>query len=101
MDGEPGRLYHALLDLGRSLAGCADPDSVVEGLARILRTVVAFDHLGLLLYDGTRESLRLHAVMDDGWPSDPSILPLLIRGMKPAGSGMSGRVRSFWCWGAT
>jgi len=72
MDLEPTRLYEALVDLGRSLAECADPDRIVEELSRILRTVVAFDSLALLLYDGTPESLRLQAVTEDGRPADPS-----------------------------
>ena len=74
MDLEPARLYQALVDLGRSLAACTGPDGVLEELYRILRTVVTFDHLALLLYDGTPESLRLHAVTDDGRPTDPDFL---------------------------
>ncbi len=72
MDLEPTRLYQALVDLGRSLAECADPDSVLEELYRILREVVTFDHLALLMYDGTPESLRLHAVTKDGLRTDPT-----------------------------
>ena len=72
MDLEPTRLYQALLDLGRSLDACTGPDSVLGELFRILQTVAQFDHLALLLYDGTPESLRLHAVTDNGHAGDSS-----------------------------
>ncbi|MFB3902055.1 MAG: sigma 54-interacting transcriptional regulator [Acidobacteriota bacterium] len=69
MNLEPIHLYRALVDLGRSLAECEDPDEVLARLFRILRTVVEFDHLVLLLNEGNPESLRAQ-VMDDGQRRD-------------------------------
>jgi hypothetical protein len=74
MDLEPARLHQALMDLGRSLAGFADPDSVLQELYRILRTVIPFDHLALLFYDGPRESPHIHAVKGDGPSTDLGFL---------------------------
>lgn len=62
MDLEPARFYQALVDLGRSLAKCKEPDSVLEGLAQTLQTVVKFHFLALMLYDGAPESLQIHTV---------------------------------------
>jgi hypothetical protein len=58
--------YRALLNLGRSLAVCKEPKSLLEVVAQTLSPMVQFDLLALLLYDGTPESLSVHAITGEG-----------------------------------
>ncbi len=55
-------LYQALFELARSISGHTDLDSLCCGLARALQRVVAFDYLGLILYDPAHSRLWLHAL---------------------------------------
>jgi formate hydrogenlyase transcriptional activator len=55
-------LYQALFELARSISGHTDLDSLCCGLARSLQRIVAFDYLGLILYDPVRSRLWLRAL---------------------------------------
>jgi formate hydrogenlyase transcriptional activator len=54
-------LYRALFELAQSLSGHNDLQSLCESLDRSLRQVIAFDYLGLALYDADQNLIRLHA----------------------------------------
>jgi formate hydrogenlyase transcriptional activator len=69
-------LYRALFDLSQSIAGHDDLRSLCENLARVLRSVVSFDFLGLVLYDAATDELRLHVATNLNVPSEaPNCLP--------------------------
>jgi formate hydrogenlyase transcriptional activator len=70
MNPELSLLYQVLIDLV-SLAECRDPDRMLVGLYRTLRTALEFDYLGLLLNEGNPKSLCLQ-VMCDGQSGDRS-----------------------------
>jgi formate hydrogenlyase transcriptional activator len=54
-------IYKALFELSQALAGQPDLETLCSALAESLGCLISFDSLGLLLYDSSRDELRLHA----------------------------------------
>jgi formate hydrogenlyase transcriptional activator len=55
-------LYRALFELSQSISGAGDLSDLCASLAHSLRRVIAFDFLGLVIWDQASQSLRLHAL---------------------------------------
>jgi formate hydrogenlyase transcriptional activator len=79
MKSESLHLNQLTMDLV-SLVECEGPNEVLDRLYRILRTALEFDYLGLLLNEGSPQSLRLHARCD-GQVGDGSLRNLAISDM--------------------
>ena len=59
-------IYEAVLALSRSLAGRNGLESLLSGVADSLRRIVAFDYIGLSLYDRHRNEMRSHVLDASG-----------------------------------
>ncbi len=59
-------IYDAVLALSRSIAGHADLESLLSGVAKSLRQVVDFEYLTLALHDTEHGRMRLHVLSAAG-----------------------------------
>ena len=66
-------LYEAVLALSRSIAGRTDLDALVSGVAKSLRRIVRFDHVGLVLHDHNGNAMHGYILNE---PCNPVITRL-------------------------
>src|SRR5580700_6998761 len=67
------RLYKAVIALSRSIAGRTDLRSLLSGVAESLRSIVSFDHVGLILHDPKGNAMQGHILNE---PCNPVITSL-------------------------
>ena len=67
--------YCTLLEVSESIALHRDLSALFHDLAQRLHRVVSFDYLNLLLYEPSRNTMRLHVLVSANGP-DPDMPPL-------------------------
>ncbi len=62
---QPGRQYLTLLELSKAVASQGSLSDLLHDVAGRLHSLFDFNYLGVLLHDGARKVMRLHAVETD------------------------------------
>ena len=69
-------IYEAVIALSRSIAGRSDLESLLRGVGESLRRIVAFDYLGLTLFDAKTGRMQSHILGQGGVAAKSGGLPV-------------------------
>jgi formate hydrogenlyase transcriptional activator len=76
--------YHALLQVSEAIVAHKDLASLFQDLAERLPLITPYDFLGILLYDGERQVMRLHSLTTP-WPLSVTVQPEVSVDTSPSG----------------